>query len=275
MRAAEVSRSFLYYRPKSEGAENLALMRRMDELHMEYPFYGSRQMMRHLRREDVVASRHRVRRLMELMGGGDELPASRTSATNPEHQISPYLLRALDILRADQVWCADITHVPVTHDFVYLVAVMDWATRHAPAWRLSRSLKYEAVYLHELRDGLDAERIVGTWVDFYKRRPPALVVRRADARRGLPRWSNNVVTTIRRGALYGAQPARPRLTAWRGRRAPVPSVFPSGAGPDGKTEAGLQTGVGRGASRTGRSGACRGTVSERKRRVACTRDRAR
>ena len=228
-----VSRSSLYYRPKGEGAENLALMRRMDELHMEYPFYGSRQMMRHLRREGVAVGRHRIRRLMRLMGVEATYRRPRTSAANPEHRIFPYLLRGLDILRADQVWCADITYVPVTQGFFYLVAVMDWATRHVLAWRLSntmdatfcvgalddaliratpeilntdqgaqftsaafadrvlaadirfsmdgrgrfldnifierlwRSLKYEAVYLHELRDGPDAERIVGTWVDFY------------------------------------------------------------------------------------------------------------
>ena len=228
-----VSRSSLYYRPRGEGAENLALMRRLDELHMEYPFHGSRQMMRHLRREGVVVGRHRVRRLMRLMGVEATYRRPRTSAANPEHRVFPYLLRGLDISRADQVWCADITYVPVTQGFFYLVAVMDWATRHVLAWRLSntmdatfrvralddaliratpeilntdqgaqftsaafadrvlaadirfsmdgrgrfldnifierlwRSLKYEAVYLHELRDGLDAERIIGTWVDFY------------------------------------------------------------------------------------------------------------
>ena len=157
----------------------------------------------------------------------------RTSVANPEHRVFPYLLRGLAISRADHVWCADITYVPVTQGFFYLVAVMDWATRHVLSWRLSntmdasfcvealddalgwrapeilntdqgsqftseafadrvlgagvsfsmdgrgrfldnifierlwRSLKYEAVYLHELRDGLDAERIIGSWIDFY------------------------------------------------------------------------------------------------------------
>ena len=228
-----VSRSSLYYRPKGERAENLALMRRMDELHMEYPFYGSRQMMRHLRREGVAVGRHRIRRLMRLMGMEATYRRPRTSVANSEHRIFPYLLRGLDILRADHVWCADITYIPVTQGFFYLVAVMDWATRHVLSWRLSntmdasfcigalddalirttpeilntdqgaqftseafadrvlaagvtfsmdgrgrfldnifierlwRSLKYEAVYLHELCDGMDAERIIGTWVDFY------------------------------------------------------------------------------------------------------------
>ena len=129
----------LYYRPKGEGAENLALMRRMDELHMEYPFYGSRQMMRHLRRE---GSRSADTGSGGSCGMGVEATyrRPRTSAANPEHRIFPYLLRGLDILRADQVWCADITYVPVTQGFFYLVAVMDWATRHVLAWRLSNTM---------------------------------------------------------------------------------------------------------------------------------------
>ena len=136
----DVSRSSVYYRPKGESAENLALMRRMDELHMEYPFYGSRQMMRHLRREGVTAGRHRIRRLMRLMGMEAVYRRPRTSVANSEHRIFPYLLRDLAISRADHVWCADITYVPVTRGFFYLVAVMDWATRHVLSWRLSNTM---------------------------------------------------------------------------------------------------------------------------------------
>ena len=135
-----VSRSSLYYRPKGESAENLALMRRMDELHMAYPFYGSRQLMRHLRREGVTAGRHRIRRLMRLMGMEATYRRPRTSVASPQHRIFPYLLRGLTIERADHVWCADITYVPVTQGFFYLVAVMDWATRHVLAWRLSNTM---------------------------------------------------------------------------------------------------------------------------------------
>ena len=112
-----VSRSSQYYRPKGESAENLALMRRMDELHMAYPFYGSRQLMRHLRREGVTAGRHRIRRLMRLMGMEATYRRPRTSVANPEHRVFPYLLRGLAISRADHVWCADITYVPVTQGF--------------------------------------------------------------------------------------------------------------------------------------------------------------
>ena len=126
----DVSRSSQYYEPLGESAANLALMRRLDELHLEHPFYGSRQMARHLRREGVVAGRHRVRRLMRLMGMEAIYRRPRTSAANPEHRVYPYLLRDLAIDRPDQVWCADITYIPVSQGFFYLVAVMDWASRH-------------------------------------------------------------------------------------------------------------------------------------------------
>ena len=115
-------------------------MRRMDELHMDYPFYGSRQMMRHLRREGVTAGRHRIRRLMAVMGMEATYRRPRTSVANSEHRIFPYLLRDLEISRTDHVWCADITYIPVTQGFFYLVAVMDWATRHVLSWRLSNTM---------------------------------------------------------------------------------------------------------------------------------------
>ena len=126
VRPVGVGRSSLYYRPKGESAENLALMRRMDELHMNYPFYGSRQMMRHLRREGCKAGRHRIRRLMRLMGVEAVYRRPRTtSAAGPEHRVFPYLLRGLDVSRANHMWCADITYIPVSHGFFYLVAVTD------------------------------------------------------------------------------------------------------------------------------------------------------
>ena len=97
-----VSRSSQYYEPLGESAANLALTRRLDELHLEHPFYGSRQMARHLRREGVVAGRHRVRRLMRLMGMEAVYRRPRTSAANPAHRVYPYLLRGLVIDRPDQ-----------------------------------------------------------------------------------------------------------------------------------------------------------------------------
>ena len=139
-RLLSISRSSFYHAPKGESPENLMLMRRIDELFLKYPFYGSRQMIRQLRREGVRIGRHRVRRLMRLMGLQAIYQAPRTSEPHPSHRIYPYLLRDLTIERPDQVWCADITYIPVQRGFLYLVAIMDWATRHVLAWRLSNTM---------------------------------------------------------------------------------------------------------------------------------------
>ena len=135
-----ISRSSFYYTPKGASLENLALMRRIDALFLKYPFYGSRQMVRQLRREGVRIGRHRVRRLMRLMGLEAIYQAPRTSAPHPEHRVYPYLLKGMTIDRPNQVWCADITYIPVQHGFLYLVAIMDWATRHVLSWRLSNTM---------------------------------------------------------------------------------------------------------------------------------------
>ena len=229
-----LSRSALYYTPVGQSAETLAVMRRIDELYLRYPFYGSRQMARHLAREGVSVGRHRVRRLMRLLGLEAIYRKPRTSGAHPEHRVYPYLLSGLTIERPNQVWCADITYIPVQEGFLYLVAIMDWASRRVLAWRLSntldtefcvealrealalsgtpaifntdqgsqftsmaftgrleaagircsmdgrgrcmdnvfierlwRSLKYEAVYLHELADGFVAQRVIDDWIEFY------------------------------------------------------------------------------------------------------------
>ncbi len=238
-RLLRVSRSSLYHRPKGESAQNLALMRRIDELFLNYPFYGSRQMVRHLWREGVGVGRHRVRRLMRVMGLQAIYQAPRTSRPHPQHRVYPYLLKGVAIERPNHVWSADITYIPVQRGFLYLVAVMDWATRRVLFWRLSntldarfctealtgalerygrpeifntdqgsqftsmeftavlkdsgvaismdgrgrcldnifierlwRSLKYEAVYLHELSDGFQAQRVISRWVEFYNTQRP-------------------------------------------------------------------------------------------------------
>jgi putative transposase len=135
-----ISRSSFYYTPKGESPANLALMRRIDELFLKYPFYGSRQMVRQLRRDGVRVGRHRVRRLMRPMGLEAIYQAPRTSDPHPSHRVYPYLLKGLVIDRPNQVWCADITYIPVSRGFLYLVAIMDWATRHVLAWRLSNTM---------------------------------------------------------------------------------------------------------------------------------------
>ena len=144
-RLLSIGRSSLYYKAKGESAETLALMRRIDALFLKYPFYGARQMVRHLRREGVRIGRRRAARLMRLLGlqavyRAPRTSAPRTSAPHPEHRVYPYLLRGLAIERPNHVWCADITYIPVRRGVLYLVAIMDWASRHVLAWRLSNTL---------------------------------------------------------------------------------------------------------------------------------------
>ena len=139
-RLLRVSRSSVYHRPKGESAENLALMGRIDKLFLEYPFYGSRQMVRHLWRQGVWVGRHRVRRLMRLMGLQAIYQAPRTTRPHPEHRVYPYRLKGVAIERPNHVWASDITYIPVQRGFLYLVAVMDWATRRVLSWRLSNTL---------------------------------------------------------------------------------------------------------------------------------------
>ena len=138
-----ISRSGFYYQPAGETALNLALMRLIDAQFLEAPWYGSRQMTRHLRREGHVVGRKRVRRLMATMGLAPIYQRPRTTVPHPEHRVYPYLLRGLVIDRPDQVWCADITYIPMRRGFLYLVAVMDWATRKVLSWRVSNTMDVE------------------------------------------------------------------------------------------------------------------------------------
>jgi putative transposase len=119
-----ISRSGFYQRPAAETPLNLALMRLIDAQFLETPWYGSRQMARHLRREGCVVGRKRVRRLMAKMGLAPIYQRPRTTVPNPEHRVFPYLLRDMAVERPDQVWCADITYLPMRRGFLYLVAVM-------------------------------------------------------------------------------------------------------------------------------------------------------
>jgi putative transposase len=137
-----ISRS-AWYRPQCpENAHNLELMRVMDELFLQMPYLGSRQMRSRLRRmghEDV--GRKRVRRLMRVMGLRAVYQKPRTSVPHPEHPVYPYLLRGLVITRPNQAWCADITYIPMRRGFLYLVAIMDWHSRKVLSWSLSNTLE--------------------------------------------------------------------------------------------------------------------------------------
>ena len=134
-----VSRSGLYYSPVQTDPDDLALMRRIDELHLRYPFYGSRKLGWELRMEGYAANRKRVQRLMRLMGLEAMAPKPNTSRPAPEHPVFPYLLRNLEVNRINQVWAADITYIPMAHGYAYLVAIIDWYSRRVLSWRLSNT----------------------------------------------------------------------------------------------------------------------------------------
>ena len=119
------------------AASATLLLRLIDEQYFNTPWYGSRQMTRHLRRQGYCVSRKRIRRLMRKMGLVALAPGPHTSRRNKSHEIFPYLLRDLAVTRANQVWCTDVTYIPMAHGFLYLVAIMDWHTRHVLSWRLS------------------------------------------------------------------------------------------------------------------------------------------
>ena len=137
----QLSRSTLYYQPKGESAENLRFMEIIDKQFLETPWYGSRQMARHMQRKGHKCGRHRVRRLMRLMRLVPIYQEPNTSKKHPAHKIYPYLLKGLAITRPDQVWCADITYIRMERGFLYLVAIMDWYSRKVLAWRLSNTLE--------------------------------------------------------------------------------------------------------------------------------------
>lgn len=139
-RLVKLSRSSFYYEPVGIDAVTLDVMKSIDRVFTKYPFFGSRQIAAYLRREAIIVGRHRVRRLMAKMGLEAIYKRPRTSQPHPHHRVYPYLLRGMAVERANQVWCADITFIPVRHGFLYLVAVMDWATRKVLSWRLSNTM---------------------------------------------------------------------------------------------------------------------------------------
>ena len=138
---AGVSRSAFYYHGRGESAFNLKLMRLIDEQWLKTPFFGSRRLACHLREEGYNVSRKRVRRLMIKMGLEAVYPRPKTSKPHPEHPVYPYLLKGMSIERPNQVWCADITFIPMRRGFMYLMAVMDWHSRKVLSWRLSNTLE--------------------------------------------------------------------------------------------------------------------------------------
>lgn len=136
----QLSRSSWYYEALGESELNLTLMRLIDEQFLETPYYGARQMARYLRRQGYRVNRKRVRRLMQKMGLMAIYQRPNTSKPHPEHEIFPYLLSGVDIQSPNQVWCSDVTYIPMQKGFLYLIAVMDWYSRRVLSWRLSNTL---------------------------------------------------------------------------------------------------------------------------------------
>jgi len=136
----DLSRSSVYYLPQPTPEGDLRLMRRIDELHLEHPFAGARMLRDMLRLEKIEVGRRHVSTLMKKMGIEALYRKANTSRRNQAHRIYPYLLRGLRIDRPNQVWAMDTTYIPMQRGFVYLSAVLDWATRRVLAWRLSNTL---------------------------------------------------------------------------------------------------------------------------------------
>ncbi len=138
-----ISRGSVYYLPRPISAADLAVMRRIDELHMDYPFAGSRMLRDLLGRESIVVGRQHVATLMKKMGVAAIYRRPNTSKPAPGHRIYPYLLRKLPVTRPNQVWATDITYIPMARGFVYLVAIVDWFSRRVLSWRVSITLEVD------------------------------------------------------------------------------------------------------------------------------------
>ena len=140
-KALNISRSSVYYLPRPVSAADLALMRRIDELHLEFPFAGSRMLRGLLVAEGCKIGRRHVKTLMRRMGIEALYRRPRTTKPEPGHKIYPYLLRGVEITRPNQVWAMDITYIPMERGFVYLAVVLDWFSRRVLSWRVSITME--------------------------------------------------------------------------------------------------------------------------------------
>ena len=140
-RLLKLNRSTFYYKKRPIKSMDLKLMKLIDEQYLKIPSWGSRSMRNHLRRLGYKVNRKRVQRLMRIMGLEAIYPKPKTSRPHPGHKVYPYLLRGVTIDRPNQVWAADITYIPMSRGFMYLVAVMDWHSRKILSWRLSNTLE--------------------------------------------------------------------------------------------------------------------------------------
>ena len=154
-----VNRNRLRPVPSRLSAEDLKICVEIDKIHLARPYYGTRRMAHELRSRDFKIGRGRTRRLMRRMGITAIYPKPRTSLKSPENKVYPYLLRDLEISRPNQVWCSDITYIPMRYGFVYLVAIMDWHSRAVLSWKISNTLD-TAFCIDALKE---AREVAGTW----------------------------------------------------------------------------------------------------------------
>jgi len=140
-RMLDVHRSTVYYKKRGPRQNELDLMRKIDEIHLKYPFMGSRQIRNMLRGEKILVNRKRVQRVMRKMGLVAIYPKKKTTTARKDHKKYPYLLRGLQITRPRQVYASDITYIPMARGYLYLVAVIDWYSRKVLSWRLSNTLE--------------------------------------------------------------------------------------------------------------------------------------
>src|SRR5215475_13012007 len=169
-RLLALPRSSVYRKPTEVSAEDLAIMALIDRHYLARPYYGSRRMTAWLATQGHHVNRKRVQRLMRLLGLAAIYQRPNTSKPAEAHKIYPYLLRGLAIDRVNQVWCSDITYIPMAKGFLYLVVSMDGKGRcmdNIFVERLWRSLKYEEVYLNAYTTVAEAKAGIGAWLDFY------------------------------------------------------------------------------------------------------------
>lgn len=152
-RALGISRGSVYYLPRPVSDADLAIMRRLDELHLQFPFAGSRMLRGLLAGEGIAIGRRRVRTMMRRMGIEALYRRPCTTKPEPGHKIYPYLLRGLEITRPNQVWAMDITYIPMARGFVYLAVVLDWGSRRVLSWRVSITLE-PGFCIEALQEGL-------------------------------------------------------------------------------------------------------------------------
>jgi len=159
-----LSRSSLYYQPAGTSDDDLAMMAAIDEIHLDLPFYGSRRMTGELTGRGFAVGRDHTSTLMGHMGIEPLFPKKKLSKPHPGHKIYPYLLRYKDITRAGEVWCADVTYLPMARGFCYLVAIMDWASRRVLSFRVSNTLdaSFCVEALEEALRRYDAPEIMNT-----------------------------------------------------------------------------------------------------------------